>query len=130
MRHIPELREDAEQLASAPASSAEIGLYGDIPRPIWIAFLSTWAVVFGLFVLFFTTDGPAALMVITASFFAVMTLGFPAALGSVAPGSYRPWSRVVVTHTGPLPITAAAVQILLIPVASVIGLIGFIAFGM
>ena len=130
MRHIPELREDADQLASAPASSAEIGLYGDIPRPIWIAFLTTWAIVFGLFVVFFTANGPAALMVVTASFFALMTLGLPAALGSVAPGPYRPWSRVVVTHTGSLPIRAAAVQILLIPVASVIGLIGFIAFGM
>ena len=130
MRHIPELRQDADQLASAPPTRADIALYGDIPRPIWIAFLSTWAIVFGLFILFFTTDGPAALMVVTASFFALMTLGFPAALGSVAAGSYRPWSRVVVTHTGPLPIKAAAVQILLIPVASVIGLIGFIAFGM
>jgi hypothetical protein len=37
---------------------------------------------------------------------------------------------VIVTHSGPLPVAAAATQILLIPVASVIGVTAFIAFGM
>lgn len=130
MRLIPELRDDADQLAPAPAATPDTGLYGDIPRPIWIAFLSAWALVFGLFLLFFTTDAPATLMVVTASFFALMTLGLPAALGMLSPGPNDKWPRLIVTHSGPLPVGAAAAQILLIPVASVIGLIGFIAFGM
>lgn len=130
MRLDPVLRKDADQLAPAPRTPPEIGLYGDIPRPIWIAFLSAWALLFALFLLFFTKDGPAALMVVTASFFALMTLGLPAALGSLSPGTNHRWPRVIVTHSGPLPVAAAATQILLIPVASVIGVTAFIAFGM
>lgn len=130
MRLDPKLRDDADQLAPAPEPKLSVGLYGDIPRPIWVAFLSAWALVFVLFVLFFSTNGQATLMVLTASFFALMTLGLPAALGSVATSEKRPWPRVIVTHSGPLPVMAAAAQILLIPFAAVIGLIGFIAFGM
>jgi hypothetical protein len=130
MRLDPKLRHDTDQLAPAPGTSPGVGLYGDIPGPIWIAFLSAWALVFGLFVLFFSTDGKATMMVLTASFFALMTLGLPAALGTVAAGETREWPRVIVTHSGPLPVWAAAAQILLIPVAAVIGLIGFISFGM
>ena len=48
----------------------------------------------------------------------------------LSPGPNDKWPRLIVTHSGPLPVGAAAAQILLIPVASVIGLIGFIAFGM
>jgi len=129
MRHIPELLDDADQLTSPPAEG-ERSVFGDIPRPIWIAFLSSWAVFFGLFVLFFAGDGPATIAIVTSCFFALMILGLPAALGAQARSPSRPWQRTVRTGSGSLPVGAAAAQILLIPVAGVIGLIGFIVLAL
>jgi hypothetical protein len=129
MRHNPELFEDADQLTAPPAiENADV--FGDIPSPIWIAFLSSWALLFGLFVLFFTSTGRGMLDVLTACFFAMMTLGLPAALGSRSRHVSRPWPRVIMTHSGSLPTAAAATQILLIPVGAVIGLIGFIVLAL
>lgn len=128
MRHTPELL-DQDELRAEPALS-DVGLFGDIPRSIWIAFLSAWALLFGLFLVFFTRDGPASLAVVTASFFALMLLGLPAALGAQANSSTRERPRVVMTHNGPLPIRAAATQILLIPVGAVIGVTLFVILGM
>ena len=125
MRPIPDLLQDEDQIVAEPAV-ADTGLFGDIPSAIWMAFLSTWALLFGLFILFFTRDGPATLAVVTSSFFALMLLGLPAALGMQARPTSRVRSRIVVTHNGPLPVGAAAIQILLIPVASVIGVTAFI----
>lgn len=67
MHLIPELLDDADQLTTEPAVH-DTNLFGDIPRPIWIAFLSAWGLLFGLFLLFFTTDAPSTLAVVTASF--------------------------------------------------------------
>ena len=125
MRHIPELLDDTDQRSSAPIQPNP-NPFGDIPRPIWTAFLSAWAMLFGLFVLFFATDGPAALAVLTACFFAFMILGLPAALGAQSQFPSRPWPRTIKTRSGSLPTGAAAAQILLIPVAAVIGLTAFI----
>ena len=121
MRHIPELLDDTDQLTSPPAEH-EKDVFGDIPGPIWIAFLSAWATLFGLFVLFFANDGPAALAVVTSCFFALMILGLPAALGAQTRSGPHPWPRIINTGSGPLPVGAAATQILLIPVAAVFGL--------
>lgn len=121
MHLIPELLDDADQLTTEPAAH-ETSLFGDIPRPIWIAFLSAWALLFGLFLLFFTADGQATLAVVTACFFGLMTLGLPAALGGFAESKSRRWPRTVMTRNGSLPIGAAAAQILLIPVCAVVGL--------
>ena len=125
MRHIPELLDDTDQLASPPAEP-ERDLFGDIPGPIWTAFLSAWALLFGLFVLFFATDGPAMLAILTSCFFALMILGLPAALGAQSKSPARPWPRTITTASGSLPVGAAATQILLIPVGAVFGLIAFI----
>jgi hypothetical protein len=125
MHPAPELLHDEDQLTTEPAMP-DRSVFGDIPSGIWIAFLSTWALLFGLFVLFFATDGPAALAVVTSSFFAMMLLGLPTALGAQAKSTKRVRSRVIVTRNGPVPIAAAATQILLIPVASVIGVTAFV----
>jgi hypothetical protein len=125
MRHIPELLDDTDQLTSAPAVPDK-DLFGDIPSGIWIAFLACWALVFALFLLFFAIDGPAALAVVTSCFFATMILGLPAMLAAQSKSAHRPWPKLVHTQSGPLPVRAAATQILLIPVGAVIGLIGFI----
>jgi hypothetical protein len=125
MRHIPELLDDTDQLTSPPADH-ERSLFGDIPGPIWTAFLSAWAFLFGLFLLFFAADGPSELVIVTSCFFALMILGLPAALGAQAKSAPRPWPRLIETRSGALPVGAAATQILLIPVGAVIGLIAFI----
>ena len=124
-----ELLHDADQRAAPPAPP-DMAPFADVPRAIWIAFLSAWALLFGLFVLFFTADGQAALMVVTASFFALMTLGLPAALCAQSTSTARDHRRIIDTRTGPLAIGAAATQILLIPVAAVVGLAAFILLAM
>ena len=129
MHLTPELLHDQDQLTIEPIVP-DSSPFGDIPGPIWIAFLSAWALLFGLFLIFFTTDGPATLAVVTASFFGLMLLGLPAALGAQATSPRRVPSQFVVTRNGPLPIGAAATQILLIPVGAVIGLSAFIALAL
>jgi hypothetical protein len=125
MRPAPELLNDEDQRTVEPAMPYT-SLFGDIPGPIWTAFLSAWAMLFGIFLVFFTTDGPSTLGVLTASFFALMILGLPAALASQSKSPPRRWPRTIDTRTGPLPVGAAATQILLIPVAAVIGLAAFV----
>jgi hypothetical protein len=122
MRHIPEILVGDEERASPP-QALPVSPFGDIPKFIWTAYLSTWAVLFGLFLIFFAADGPSALAVVTASFFALMLLGLPAAMGSQTRWEESPSKGVIETHTGPVPIGEAAMQMLLIPVGSVIGLV-------
>jgi hypothetical protein len=125
MRHIPELLDDTDQLTSPPAVP-DRDLFGDIPSSIWTAFLGSWALVFALFLLFFATDGPAALAVVTSCFFAMMILGLPATLAAQSKSAHRRWPKFVETRSGRLPVGAAATQILLIPVGAVIGLTAFV----
>jgi hypothetical protein len=112
----------------ATAPPPNMGVFGDIPRPIWAAFLCAWAMLFGLFMIFFATNGRAALAVLTASFFALMTLGLPAVLGSQSKSTVRQRQRIIETRTGPITIGAAATPILLIPAGAVLGLTVFIIF--
>ena len=125
----PEVLEDAEQLTLGPATH-EGSLFGDIPGPVWTAFLSAWALLFALFVMFFAKDGPSSIAILTSCFFATMILGLPAALAGQSQAASRPWPRMIVTGSGTLPVGAAAAQILLIPVGAVIGLIGFIVLAL
>jgi len=129
MSRRPELSHDADK-QRITRDEAHPDLFGDIPRPIWTAFLGAWALLFGLFLLFFTTDGPATLAVSTAAFFGLVTLGLPAALGMQSGGARRRATRFIGTRTGPLSVRAAATQILLIPVGAVIGLAAFIALAL
>jgi hypothetical protein len=129
MRHIPELLDDADQLAAEPAMH-DTSLFTDIPRRIWTAFLAAWATLFALFILAFSKDGPATLSVLTAAFFALMILGLPAALAAQSSGTSQEWPRVIMTRSGPLPVRAAASQILLIPVSAVFGLVLYVLLAM
>ena len=52
MHLTPELLHDDDQLTVEPVLP-DTSPFGDIPRPIWTAFLSAWALLFGLFLLFF-----------------------------------------------------------------------------
>lgn len=129
MRPTPELLPQEDKL-KAETAVRETSLFGDIPPQIWTAFLAAWALLFALFVIFFTTNGPATLAVLTAAFFALMTLGLPAALGMQSKSVSRQWPTMIDTRTGPLRTRAAATQILLIPVGAVIGLTAFIALAL
>jgi len=48
MRLDPDVLDDQIQPSNAAPDS---GLFTDIPRPIWIMFLSAWALVFGVILL-------------------------------------------------------------------------------
>lgn len=129
MRDGSQLLDSNNRIAAVPAPP-EMAPFADIPSVIWTAFLSAWALLFGLFIIFFAWDGRATLDVATAAFFALMTLGLPAALCQQPRSAPRERRRMIDTRTGPLPIGAAATQILLIPVGAVIGLTAFILFAM
>ena len=48
-------------------SAAEPGPFQDIPRSIWRIFLSAWATLFAMFILFFAVNAAAAFVVTIAS---------------------------------------------------------------
>lgn len=103
------------------------GPFQDIPKGIWIMFLSAWALLFTLFFLFFTTTSAAAFVVTIAMLFGLMAFGLPAVMAAQGRCEGHECGRIVHTRTGPLSVAAAGTQIVLIPVAAVIGLTVFIA---
>jgi hypothetical protein len=129
MHPDPGLAQDQDQLAAAPIAP-DMAPFADIPRFIWIAFLSAWALLFAIFAVAFTKDRAATLMIFTACFFALMTLGLPAALAGLTGDPHQSYPATIVTRTGRIPVSAAATQILLIPVAAVIGLCAFVVLAM
>lgn len=115
---------------TAPPETPKIGLFGDIPKWIWTTFLSAWALLFGLFIVFFTTTPAAAFVVTVAALFVLMAFGLPITLAAQSKCGSHECLGIIHTHTGPLSVGAAAAQILLVPIGSVIGLIAFIMLAM
>ena len=111
----------------APARSCDTGLFDDIPSVVWKVFLTGWATVFGLFVLFFATDRSAAFVIFISCSFAMMAFGLPMALASQSKRERKP-GRMIETQSGPLTVWEAGAQIASIPVAAVMGLIALILF--
>ena len=109
-----------------PRTVPEIGLFEDIPGWIWKAFLGAWAAFFGLMFVFFASSPTALFMVTVSSLFAVMLFGLTKALSAQSRCGDYFCDGAIQTHTGPLSPHAAAAQIVLIPVAVAIGLIGFV----
>jgi hypothetical protein len=108
--------------------AAGIGLFHDIPRSIWATFLAGWVGFFLLMWLFFAVNSESSFAVMVAIFFGLMAFGLPIIMARQS-DCVRPHSiDVVHTHTGPVSVRAAATQIALIPIAVVIGLLGFIIF--
>ena len=119
-----------EQKPDALSVSTEVGLFQDMPKWIWRAYLSAWATIFGLFLAFFTITAEATFAVAIAALTGLMAFGLPIALVAQS-GSGNPEQRNTVdTHTGPLSIGAAAAQIVLIPVGGIVGLTAFIIFAL
>jgi uncharacterized membrane protein HdeD (DUF308 family) len=126
MLAIPEKRVTEDELVNA-LSVAEPGPFQDIPKQVWIVFLSAWTVLFGMFVIFFTVNASASFVVTIAALFAVMAFGLPAALAAQGRREGHRCGKIVQTHTGPLSITAAGAQIAAVPICAIIGLTAFIA---
>ena len=105
---------------------ANPGPFDDIPRWIWAGYLCGWSAVFGLFVLFFTTDLEAAFAVLIASLFALIAFGLAMTMGGLGRSEAPVRRGMIQTRSGPMSEGAAAVQIALIPIASAIGLVAFI----
>ena len=111
-------------------NTMNIGLFADMPRWIWIVFISAWAVVFGLFALFFAITGRAAFAIAIVGFFGLMAFGLPKAMAAQMRCRDHECRQIIQIRTGPLDVRAAATQILLIPVAAVIGLTAFIVLAL
>ena len=111
-----------------PASAPEPGPFQDIPKQIWMVFLSAWGVIFGMFVIFFTVNAAASFLVSIAALFAIMAFGLPAALAAQGRCEGHRCSNVIQTHTGPLSVKAAGTQIVAVPICAIVGLTAFIAF--
>ena len=100
------------------------------PKSIWSIFLSAWALLFTLFILFFTTTPAAAFVVTVAALFGLMAFGLPAVMAAQGRCEGHECSGIVHTRTGPLSVAAAGTQIVLIPVAAVIGLTAFVVLAL
>ena len=120
------MQDEATESPPAP----DVGLFQDIPRWIWAIFLSAWALFFGLMILFFATTMAAAFVVTISALFGLMAFGLPMALAAQSQCGKYDCTGMIDTHTGPLSASAAGIQIALIPVAVVIGLVGFIVLAM
>jgi hypothetical protein len=118
---------DAEtyEVTTAPQPSNP-GPFDDIPPWIWKAYMFGWIAVFGLFVMFFTTDGGAAFAITVAVMFVMMAFGLPMTIAAVGRSEGHQRNGVIQTATGPMGEGAAAVQIALIPIAAAFGLVAFI----
>lgn len=108
----------------------KIGPFQDVPAWIWTIFIGAWAVLFALFCVFFTTGAEAAFAVTIASLFALMAFGLPLTLAALGKAGRRQRNSIVDTRSGPLTVEAAAVQIVTIPIAAVVGLVAFIVLAM
>ncbi|HEX6374685.1 MAG TPA: hypothetical protein VFZ91_03085 [Allosphingosinicella sp.] len=125
---LPPLAAEEQVTASPPPPN--VGLFQDIPQWIWTIFLSAWAIFFGLMILFFATTSAAAFVVTIAALFGLMAFGLPMALAAQSQCGKHDCAGMIDTHTGPLCAAAVGTQIALIPVAVVVGLIGFIVLAM
>jgi hypothetical protein len=115
---------DVEEAAVAP--DAEPGPFQDIPKPIWIVFLSAWGFLFSMFVIFFTVGAAASFVVTIAALFAIMAFGLPSVMAAQGRHEGHRCGKIIQTHTGSLGVAAAGAQIALVPICAVIGLTVFI----
>ena len=129
MLAIPVLHTDQDNKTDS-ARAAHVGPFQDIPRRIWVIFLSAWAVLFSLMVVFFAVDGASAFAVTIVVLIGLMAFGLPVAMAAQSKCEKNQCTGIIDTHTGPVSVGAAGAQIALIPIAAVIGLTAFILLAM
>lgn len=120
----------ADRSEAAAPTPMVLGLFQDIPGWIWKVFLGAWATFFGLMFVFFATSPMALFMVMVSILFGVMIFGLTRALAAQSQCADYTCKGAIDTYTGPLSAREAGVQIALIPVAVVVGLLGFVVLAM
>ena len=115
---------------AAAEPKPEPGPFQDIPKSIWVVFLSAWGLLFSMFVVFFTVNPEASFVITIAASFVLMAFGLPLALAAQGRCEGHKCGEFVQTHTGPLSVRAAGAQIAAVPVCALIGLSAFIMIAM
>lgn len=123
-RHIDELREDqAANVTGQPPRQGDVP-FTDLPGGIWRAFPAVWVAFFATLWWIFGGASESAYMVGVATAFGVVFFAIPMAMYRIArQPTALSGTGMVETLTGPLTAGAAAVQIVLVPLAVTLGLI-------
>ena len=95
----------------------DVHLFDDIPPSIRGGFGAAWAALFALFWGFFAWGLEAIFAVVVSTLFAIMYFGVPIIMARQTSPRSGYLSSKIQTCTGPVSTSAAAVQIMLIPVA-------------
>jgi hypothetical protein len=119
----PVTDQEEKTAATAPVTA---GPFQDIPKAIWVVFLSLWATLFGLFALFFATDRSAAFVVVISLLFVFMAFGLPISLAAQGRRDGYECPELIETGSGKLTAWEAGAQIVSIPAAGVLALMAFI----
>lgn len=98
--------------------------FSDIPAGVWRAFLAIWVGFFATLWWIFGGAADSAFMVGIATVFGLVFFTVPLVMCASAPRKARLPKVVVETLTGPLTLRDATAQILLVPLAVTLGLIG------
>lgn len=112
-------RDEVEEKALIRTLEAEhdVHAFDDLPSGILGAFVGSWAVLLGLFWVFFAQGSAAQFALVIVTFFVLMFFAVPAIMiGQVVPKSKSEPGSINV-HTGVLTERSAAIQVLLIPAA-------------
>jgi hypothetical protein len=100
----------------------DVHLFDDIPPSIRGGFATAWVALFTLFWVFFAWGLEATFAVMVSTLFAIMYFGVPIIMARQTSPRSGYFASEIQTCTGPVSTTAAAVQIMLIPVALMIAI--------
>jgi hypothetical protein len=100
----------------------DVHLFDDIPPSIRGGFAASWVALFALFWGFFAWGREATFAVMVSTLFATMYFGVPFIMARQTSPRTGYFSSEIQTCTGPVSTSAAAVQIMLIPVALLIAI--------
>ncbi len=95
----------------------DVHLFDDIPPSIRGGFAAAWIALFALFWGFFAWGREATFAVTVSTLFAAMYFGVPIIMARQTSSRSGYFASEIQTCTGPMSTSAAAVQIMLIPVA-------------
>jgi hypothetical protein len=100
----------------------DVHLFDDIPPSIRGGFATAWVALFTLFWVFFAWGLEATFAVMVSTLFAIMYFGVPIIMARQTSPRSGYFASEIQTCTGPVSTSAAAVQIMLIPVALMIAI--------
>lgn len=92
-------------------------LFDDIPTGVRIGFAAAWFTLFAIFWIFFAWGRDAIFAVSISTLFAMMYFGLPVLMSRQTKPRSPSNRSTIETCTGPVSISSAAIQMVLIPVA-------------